>query len=162
MRLNLDTAHSTNAAHGGASQRLRAAGQRATPQRVLVLNAFTPGDHLTASDVYARVMATTPGVNRSTIYRILEQLRDLGLLSETDLGGGARHFALLDAVPHHHLICQSCGQMTMLDDDPVQTLREVIAAQYGFVARIDHLAVFGCCAACCRARSAETALTSAQ
>lgn len=130
------------------AQRLRAAGQRVTPQRLLILGAFTPGEHLTADEVYARVEALSPIVNRSTIYRTLETFRDLGLLSETDLGGGTRHFEVLAEGRHHHLVCRSYGHLLLLDDELVRALRDAVAERYAFAARIDHLAVFGQCAAC--------------
>ena len=103
--------------------------------------------HLSADEVFAGVEAALPGVNRSTVYRTLELLRDLGLVSETDLGGGVRQFELIDQ-RHHHLICQGCGGQVELDDALVAPLREAIAERYGFAAGIDHLAVFGACAAC--------------
>jgi Fur family ferric uptake transcriptional regulator len=128
---------------------LRAIGQRVTPQRLLVLAAFArPGEHLTADEVYARVGPLAPAVNRSTVYRTLELFRDLGLISETDLGGGVRHFELLDDGRHHHLICRACGGMLVLDDDLVEPLRDAVRARYDFDAAIDHLAIFGLCAAC--------------
>jgi Fur family ferric uptake transcriptional regulator len=142
----------------GAARRLRAAGQRATPQRLLVLSVFAPGEHLTADEVYARVAALSPMVNRSTIYRILEQFRDLGLLSETDLGGSARHFELLNGNRHHHLICRSCRQMLVVDDHLIEDLREALRERYGFEARIDHLALFGRCQACRQQQEATTAV----
>ena len=129
--------------------RLRAAGQRVTPQRMMILGAFAePGEHLTADEVYARVESFSPAVNRSTVYRTLELFRDLGLISETDLGGGVRHFELLDDGRHHHLICRECGGMLVLDDVLVQPLRDGIRERYGFVAKVDHLALFGVCAFC--------------
>ncbi|MDQ3895554.1 MAG: transcriptional repressor [Actinomycetota bacterium] len=135
--------------------RLRAAGQRVTPQRLMILGAFAqPGEHLTAEEVYDRVGPLAPAVNRSTVYRTLELFRDLGLISETDLGGGVRHFELLDDGRHHHLICRECGEMLVLDDDLVQPLREGIRERYGFSATVDHLALFGLCDYCHR-QSAE-------
>src|SRR5690349_22785607 len=88
----------------GLAERLRRVGQRVTPQRQVILAALRPGEHLSADDVYARVEPLLPAVNRSTVYRTLELYRDLGLVSETDLGGEARQFELIYA-PHHHLIC---------------------------------------------------------
>jgi Fur family ferric uptake transcriptional regulator len=128
--------------------RLRAAGQRVTPQRVLILGMFAAGEHLTAHEVYARVAQVSPAVNRSTVYRTLERLRDLGLLSETDLGDAERHFELLGDDRHHHLVCRGCGAMLLLGDEFVRPLREAARARYGFVARIDHLALFGLCSRC--------------
>jgi Fur family ferric uptake transcriptional regulator len=137
-----------NANPRDVAARLRGVGQRVTPQRMLILGAFDPGVHLSADEVYARVERLAPAVNRSTVYRTLELFRDLGLISETDLGGGVRHFELLDDGRHHHLICQDCGTMLDLDDDLVRPLRDGIASRYGFAAHVDHLALFGRCSAC--------------
>ena len=139
---------------------LRAAGQRVTPQRLVILGAFRPGEHLSADEVYGRVERLLPAVNRSTVYRTLELFRDLGLVSETDLGGGVRQFELLDG-RHHHLICQGCDRILALDDDVVAPLREAIRNRYGFAAAVDHLALFGRCAACRRKGEAERRTTAA-
>lgn len=134
----------------GLAERLRRVGQRVTPQRLVILGALHPGEHLSAEDVFARVEPQLPGVNRSTVYRTLELFRDLGLVSMTDLGGGARQFELFDE-RHHHLICHRCAGQIELEDDLVDPLRESIRARYGFAPAIDHLALFGFCAACARA-----------
>lgn len=129
--------------------RLRSIGQRATPQRLLILGAFAnPCEHLTAEEVYDRVGPLAPAVNRSTVYRTLELFRDLGLISETDLGGGVRHFELIDDHRHHHLICRNCGAMLEIDDELVAPLRDAARKRYGFEVTIDHLALFGWCAHC--------------
>jgi Fur family ferric uptake transcriptional regulator len=133
----------------GLAERLRRVGQRVTPQRLVILGALRAGEHLSADDVFARVEPLLPAVNRSTVYRTLELFRDLGLVSETDLGGGARQFELIGE-PHHHLICHRCGGIEELDDTLVAPLRHAVHRQYGFAPAIDHLAVFGYCAACNR------------
>ena len=128
---------------------MRAIGQRATPQRLLILGAFqTPGEHLTAEEVYERVGPLSPAVNRSTVYRTLELFRDLGLITETDLGGGMRQFELLDGPRHHHLICRNCEHMIELDDEIIEPLRDHVRSKYGFSVTIDHLALFGLCSCC--------------
>ena len=86
--------------------------------------------HLAADEVFARVEPLLPGVNRSTVYRTLELFRDLGLVSMTDLGGGARQFELIDDL-HHHLICHRCGAILELDDALVDPLRDGIRDRYG-------------------------------
>lgn len=137
--------------------RLRAAGQRATPQRLHILGAFLPGEHLSADEVFGRVEYVAPVLNRSTVYRTLELFRDLSLISETDLGGGVRHYELLEPGRHHHLVCRDCGALLELDDELVRPLREAIRARYAFDACIDHLALFGRCAACQHASSESPA-----
>jgi Fur family transcriptional regulator, ferric uptake regulator len=133
----------------GLADRLRRVGQRVTPQRLVILGALKPGEHLAADEVFARVEPLLPGVNRSTVYRTLELFRDLGLVSMTDLGGGARQFELIDDL-HHHLICHRCGAILVLDDALVDPLRDGIRARYGFAPAIDHLAIFGFCSVCTR------------
>jgi Fur family ferric uptake transcriptional regulator len=128
---------------------LRSANQRATPQRLMILSVLQDADnHLTADEVFQRLGPMSSALNRSTVYRTLERFRDDGIVSETDLGGGVRVFELLDRQRHHHLICRSCEKMIEMDDDAVEALRSAIRAQYGFEAQIDHLAVWGECAAC--------------
>ena len=133
----------------GSADRLRRVGQRVTPQRLVILEALRPGEHLSADDVFARVEPVLPAVNRSTVYRTLELFSELGLVSVTDLGGGARVFELIDEL-HHHLICHRCGAILELDDDLVEPLRTQIRDRYGFAPAIDHLAVFGFCTVCDR------------
>ncbi len=142
-------------ANSALAGRLRRVGQRVTPQRLVILGALQPGEHLSADELFARVEPQIPGVNRSTVYRTLELFCDLGLVSVTDLGGGARQFELFDG-PHHHLICHRCGAQLELDDDLVEPLRKAIHARYGFSPAIDHLALFGFCAVCdCALRGQE-------
>ena len=129
------------------ADRLRRAGQRVTPQRLVILGALLPSGHLAADEVFARVEGQLPGVNRSTVYRTLELFSELGLVSVTDLGGGARQFELLDQ-PHHHLICHRCGGAIEMDDALVEPMREAIRARYGFAPQVDHLALFGFCVEC--------------
>lgn len=133
------------------ADRLRRAGLRITAQRLVILAAAPSGEHVSADALFAQVKHALPRINRATVYRTMEQFRDAGLVSETDLGGGAREFELLDD-RHHHLICQSCGDQIELDDAVLEPMRAAILRHHGFSARIDHLALFGTCIVC-QARS---------
>jgi Fur family ferric uptake transcriptional regulator len=130
------------------ADRLRAIGQRATPQRLMILGALETGEHLTADEVYCRIAGLSPVINRSTVYRTLELFRDLGVVSETDLGSGVRQFELLDQHRHHHLVCHECGAIIDIDDSMVEPLRRQALQRHGFAADIDHLALFGRCRTC--------------
>jgi Fe2+ or Zn2+ uptake regulation protein len=139
----------TASSSSNAAWLLRQANQRATPQRVAVLQAVADaGRHVTAEEVYRKIAPGMPAITLSTVYRTLERLRDLRIVSETDLGEGVRHFELVHGEPHHHLICVACGAMIDLDDEAVSTLRARVIADYGFAPHLDHLAIFGHCAAC--------------
>jgi Fur family ferric uptake transcriptional regulator len=139
------------------TQRLRAVGQRVTAQRLVILGALQPNEHISADEVLSRVERRLPAVNRSTVYRALELFRDLGLVSETDLGGGVRQFELIDAQRHHHLICHGCGAIDAFDDAMLTPLRDALQERHGFRPAIDHLAVFGWCAACAAERTPASA-----
>jgi Fur family ferric uptake transcriptional regulator len=129
--------------------RLRASGQRLTPQRLLILELlYAHGDHATADELFAAAQERYPYLNISTVYRTLELLRDVGIISETDLGDGRRQFALLSDDRHHHLICLQCGYVQEVDDQPFDDLRASLLESHAFEARIDHLAIFGTCRVC--------------
>ncbi len=136
------------------SRLLRQAGQRPTPQRLMILAILAGSDgHVTAESIHAQVRRDYPHLNLSTVYRTLELFRDHGIVSETDLGGGVRQFELLDR-PHHHLICLNCGHMQELDAEVLTPVQEYALRHYGFHARLDHLAIFGQCRACAAPPSA--------
>jgi Fur family ferric uptake transcriptional regulator len=122
-------------------------GLRATAQRRAILTVFHPGEHLSADEVIERLDPAVE-IDRATIYRTLERFRDLGLLSETDLGGGVRRFEVMLATPHHHLVCLRCQREFTVDDAMISPMREAIRERYGFAPRIDHLAIFGYCKDC--------------
>jgi len=138
--------------------RLRASGQRLTPQRLLILELlYARGDHATADEIFAAARERYPYLNISTVYRTLELLRDIGILSETDLGDGRRQFALLSDDRHHHLICLHCGDVQEIDDQLFDGLRAGLQESHGFTARIDHLALFGACEVCAASAVEPTA-----
>jgi Fur family ferric uptake transcriptional regulator len=141
--------------HAQLTARLRSAGQRVTPQRLVILGAFRPGEHLSADEVFERVERELPAMTRSTVYRSLESFRDAGLISETDLGYGVRQFELLGEARHHHLLCHACGAMIDLPDELIEPLRLAIDDRFGFDAGIEHLAIFGYCAECRTESSVE-------
>ena len=85
-------------------------GYRLTPQRMMILSAIENGDgHISAEEIYAQVTAKYPRVNISTVYRTLELLKRLELVTETDLGDGRLRYHPADKGHHHHLVCTECG-----------------------------------------------------
>lgn len=127
---------------------LRARGYRLTPQRQLVLQAVAELGHATPEDIATAVRRTASGVNISTVYRTLELLEELGLVTHTHLGHGPPTYHAANDDDHVHLVCRVCGSVTetspALVDGVVAALRE----GEGFVADVGHLAIFGTCRAC--------------
>ena len=133
----------------GIIGRLSEKGYRLTPQRLMILSAIEgSSDHISAEEIYAQVAARYSHVNISTVYRTLERLRDLRILSQTDLGRGCAEYELVTDRPHHHLVCQGCGQVIDLDHTYVAMSAEVIRRDFGFEPFFDHFAIFGWCREC--------------
>jgi Fur family ferric uptake transcriptional regulator len=128
---------------------LRRAGQKVTPQRLMVLTALRHRDgHATANEIFTQVRETYPYVDISTVYRTLASLKELRLITETDMGTGDLHYEWAAATPHHHLICQRCQQVLDLDHEYMTALGATLRTVYGFEANLDHFAIFGVCREC--------------
>lgn len=132
-----------------AGEALREQGYRMTPQRQLILAALQESDeHVSAEDIHAQVRARYPHVNISTVYRTLELLKNLGLVTEIDLRSGRFRYHPAEKGHHHHLICERCGATTETTESPFLTLRHTLLKEYRFRANISHLAIFGRCNEC--------------
>jgi len=127
---------------------LRARGYRVTPQRQLVLEAVTKLEHATPEEIWADVQQTASGVNISTIYRALELLEQLGLVTHTHLSHGAPRYHLAAEADHVHLVCSSCGRITQVAPGAVEPLVTALDEHHGFQTDVGHLTVFGRCASC--------------
>lgn len=136
---------------GTIISKLSEKGYRLTPQRMMILSAIeNSDDHISAEEIYAQVVAQYPNVNISTVYRTLELLKRLGLVTETDLGGGQVRYHSADKGHHHHLVCTECGAIIDLDESTLARLEDVLLSRYNFKAQLRHMAIFGRCAKCAK------------
>ncbi|MFC1952114.1 Fur family transcriptional regulator [Chloroflexota bacterium] len=136
---------------GSMANKLSELGYRLTPQRMMISTAIEDSDdHISAEEIYAQIVAKYPQVNISTVYRTLELLKGIGLVTETDLGGGRVRYHSAEKGHHHHLLCQECGAIIDLDESVLSSLKDTLLKEYKFVADLRHLAVFGCCVGCGR------------
>jgi len=134
---------------GDIVSKLSEQGYRLTPQRIMILSAIENSDnHVSAEEIYAQISAKYPRVNISTVYRTLELLKRLGLVTETDLGEGRVRYHPADKGHHHHLICRECGAIIDLDESLLSPLKGALLREYKFNADLRHLAIFGRCANC--------------
>ena len=130
---------------------IRHAGQKITPQRVLILSAVRHTHaHITANEVLDQVRRLYPYVDASTVYRTLGSAAHLGLVSETDMGSGDAQFEWIGKDRHHHLICRSCGGVSSLDNSYLDSLATALYDELGFQADLGHFAIFGLCHECKR------------
>ena len=129
-------------------ERLRARGFRLTPQRQLVLEAVVALGHATPEEIVAEVRRTASGINISTVYRTLELLEELGLVTHTHLGHGAPTYHAADDADHLHLVCRECGGIEEVPTQVIEGSVGRIAAEHGFAVDTGHFAIYGVCASC--------------
>lgn len=128
---------------------LRRAGHRLTPQRESVLAVMVESTrHLTAEEILARVRVRYPYLNKSAVYRSLDLLTALGLVTQTDLGHGRVEYELQQQPHHHHLICRHCQHVVQIDHAVLAALGKRLETDFGFKADLDHFAIFGTCKKC--------------
>jgi Fur family ferric uptake transcriptional regulator len=127
---------------------LRDRGYRLTPQRQLVLEAVSALRHATPEEVCAEVRRTASGINISTVYRTLDLLEELGLVTHTHLGHGAPTYSAATDEEHLHLVCRHCGRVSETAVAVADGLVARLAAEHGFDTDVQHFAIYGTCAAC--------------
>jgi Fe2+ or Zn2+ uptake regulation protein len=140
-----------------AAARLRARGERMTAPRRAVLRALAARDsHVSAEQAVADVAALDPSVHRSSVYRALGALAEVGVLQHVHLGHGATAYHLVDVVhPHGH--CTSCGAVVDLPADLLDALAAQVRADSGFVLDPAHVALSGTCVRCAQRTGAPGA-----
>jgi Fur family ferric uptake transcriptional regulator len=120
---------------------MRGGGYKATPQRRAVLRALVEEQHQSLEEIRARC----PEVGLVTVYRTLDLLGNLGIVRRLDLGDGAR-FELAEN-HHHHMICESCGDISEFEECPLDP--ELLPpGSTDFEVRAHSLEVYGRCVAC--------------
>jgi Fur family ferric uptake transcriptional regulator len=134
---------------GDIVKRLSEKGYRMTPQRLMIVSAIESSDgHISAEEIYAQVVSKYPHVNISTVYRTLELLKELGLVTETNFGEGRVRYHPAGKGHHHHLVCTGCGAVIDLDESSLSSLKSMLLREYKFSADLRHLAIFGRCDKC--------------
>jgi Fe2+ or Zn2+ uptake regulation protein len=127
---------------------LRSQGRRATHSKRLLLDVlFAHDGHISAEQLAAAVQERAPGVYMSTIYRNLEDLQQLGVITHTHIGHGPATYQLA-ALAHAHFLCEDCGAMLDAPDDVFRGLARTAKARLGFSIDPHHFAILGRCAAC--------------
>ena len=141
----------------GLDDALRARGLRSTLQRRLVLDAVTALGHCTPEQVCERVQDVAPALSLSTVYRTLELLERLGVITHTHLGHGAPTYAPASHDDHIHLVCRRCGAVVEADVAQARALAAEVHERYGFAADVTHLSLDGVCGACAEHSAAHPA-----
>jgi Fur family transcriptional regulator, ferric uptake regulator len=139
-----------------AADRLTAAGERVTRQRVMVANSLAAaGRQLTAEQLYRHLRRRERGIGRATVFRTLETLVDAGVARRLELAGHVYAYVACLPAHHHHIACTRCGRVEEIDEAYVTPLAERLAQEMGFEIDDARLDFYGRCATC-RAIAAAT------
>jgi Fur family ferric uptake transcriptional regulator len=131
----------------GDSQDLKNAGLKATTPRLKILNLFETSDvrHLTAEDVYKILLADNEDVGLATVYRVLTQFEQAGLLIRHHFEGDKAVFELNQGKHHDHLVCLQCGKVEEFYDADIEKRQDKVAKDRGFIVREHSLYLFADC-----------------
>ncbi|CUU56830.1 Fur family transcriptional regulator, ferric uptake regulator [Parafrankia irregularis] len=131
---------------------LRRRGERVTSARRAVLEILSAAsEHLSAEEVFGRALAVSPGLHRTTVYRALERLGELGLVTHvhTDHGPAFYHLsAPLTGAPHLHVRCRACERIVDVPADVLDDAARRLRDGAGFLLLADHTALAGLCSDC--------------
>jgi Fur family ferric uptake transcriptional regulator len=129
---------------------LRTRGFRMTPQRQAIVGEIMRSEgHISPQAIARRVKQRMPGVNASTIYRTLDLLEELGMVSHAHLESGPEYHRAGEA-EHIHLVCSNCARDDELSMGEAERFRKLIQRHNGFDPDLAHFVISGLCAECRR------------
>jgi Fur family ferric uptake transcriptional regulator len=130
--------------------RIRDDGGRVTATRRLIIEVMVGASshHLTANDIVDAVREVDdPDFHRSTVYRTLDRLAELGVVDRMQIGAGPAVYHL-SRQPHHHLVCDRCGAVQEAPADVLDPVVVRLAGEGGFVLDPAATPLHGLCASC--------------
>lgn len=129
------------------AEELKSSGLKATLPRIKILEVFQNSRvrHLTAEDVYKALLAESADVGLATVYRVLMQFEQAGLLSRNHFEGGKAVFELNEGQHHDHMVCLDCGHVEEFFDAQIEQRQREIAEARGFRLQEHALSLYAHC-----------------
>jgi len=126
---------------------LKSSGLKATLPRLKILEVFQTSDirHLTAEDVYKHLLAEGSDIGLATVYRVLMQFEQAGILSRSHFESGKSVFELNEGKHHDHLVCLDCGRVEEFYDPEIEARQREIAQARGFQLQEHALSLYAGC-----------------
>ena len=126
---------------------LKSSGLKATLPRIKILEVFqrTALRHMTAEDVYKALLTESADVGLATVYRVLMQFEQAGLLTRSNFESGKSVFELNEGQHHDHLVCLTCGRVEEFYDAEIETRQRAVAQGRGFALQDHSLALYANC-----------------
>ncbi|WP_119354010.1 ferric iron uptake transcriptional regulator [Azohydromonas sediminis] len=134
------------------AEELKSSGLKATLPRIKILEVFQRSSqrHMTAEDVFKALLADGSDIGLATVYRVLMQFEQAGLLTRSHFESGKSVFELNEGQHHDHLVCLTCGRVEEFFDAEIEARQRAVAETRGFALREHTLALYAECtkAAC--------------
>jgi len=126
---------------------LKNSGLKATLPRIKVLEVFQKSSqrHMSAEDVYKHLLTEGSDVGLATVYRVLMQFEQAGILSRNHFEAGKAVFELNEGKHHDHLVCMDCGRVEEFFDAEIEKRQKAVAAHRGFELQEHSLALYAAC-----------------
>ncbi len=127
---------------------LKNAGLKATLPRLKILELFEKSNerHLSAEDVYKVLLNAGEDVGLATVYRVLTQFEEAGLLSRHHFESGKAVFEINEGTHHDHIVCVKCGRVEEFYDAEIEKRQQEAAESRGFKMQEHSLMIYGICA----------------
>ena len=132
------------------SQELKDAGLKITLPRIKILQILESSDvhHVSAEDVYKLLLANGEEIGLATVYRVLTQFEQAGLVVRHNFEGGHSVFEMSSDEHHDHIVCVRCGRVEEFADDAIEKRQKQIAVDLGFELQDHSLNLYGLCPDC--------------
>jgi Fur family transcriptional regulator, ferric uptake regulator len=129
------------------AEELKSSGLKATLPRIRILEVFqkTQRRHMTAEDVYKALLADGSDIGLATVYRVLMQFEQAGLLTRNHFESGKSVFELNEGSHHDHLVCVDCGRVEEFFDPEIEARQRAIARERGFELQEHALSLYAAC-----------------
>lgn len=126
---------------------LKSAGLKSTAPRLRILGLFEAGQarHMSAEEVYRQLLSSGEDVGLATVYRVLTQFEQAGLLVRHYFEGGKSVFELNQGTHHDHIVCMQCGHVEEFYDATIEARQQQVAAERGFAIREHSLYIYADC-----------------
>ena len=129
------------------AEELKSSGLKATLPRIKILEVFQNAQrrHMTAEDVFKALLAEGADIGLATVYRVLMQFEQAGLLTRSNFESGKAVFELNEGHHHDHLVCMTCGRVEEFFDPQIEQRQRAIAGERGFELQEHSLALYARC-----------------
>ena len=129
---------------------LKSTGLKATLPRLKILEIFQTGKqrHRTAEDVFRVLLDERSDIGLATVYRVLTQFEQAGILLRSNFESGKAVYELNEGQHHDHFVCTSCGKVEEFYDPEIEKRQQLIANQMGWSIQDHSMSLYGQCADC--------------